>query len=156
MSRKLRKSAGILPYRKNGSSYEILLVFPGGPYSQNKGKNIWSVAKGEFVDEDPLDAAIREFKEETGIEVNGQFIRLDPVKQSRSKKVYCWAIEKDFDVNTIKSNYFNMEWPTGSGNLMEFLEVEQAAWFTFETARVKILTGQIPILEQLEKMLGDN
>ena len=148
-----KKSAGILPFRKKDNEYEIFLVHPGGPYWAKKDVHVWSVAKGEFEEEDALSAAKREFKEETGFTISGNFIELKPFKQSSGKIIYTWAIECDLNASAIKSNLFDLEWPPCSGQIKKFPEVDRAGWFSFEKAKEKIVKGQIPILEELEGMV---
>src|SRR4051812_36395718 len=123
------KSAGILLYRKRPGGLEVFLVHPGGPLWANKDAASWSIPKGLYDDdEEPLAAARREFAEETGISVDGNFIELEPVKL-RSHKIMCaWALEGDCDTN-IRSNCFTMEWPPKSGRHAEFPEVDRAGWF---------------------------
>ncbi|RPI45523.1 MAG: NUDIX domain-containing protein [Bacteroidetes bacterium] len=147
----IRKSAGILPYRKVKGTFEVFLVHPGGPYWSSKDLNAWSVAKGEpDGDEEIFAAAVREFREETGLDISGEYLELEPVKQPGGKMVYAWAVEYDLDESRVESNLFTMEWPPRSGKTEEFPEVDKAGWFGFETARQKIVKGQVPILDQLE------
>ena len=149
-----KKSAGILVYRDIDGSHEVFLVHPGGPYWVKKDLNAWSVPKGEPDDEEDLFvAAKREFGEETGLEISGDFMELEPVKQPSGKIIYTWAVESDLDASAVESNLFEMEWPPRSGKTGKFPEVDRAGWFTFETARQKIVKGQIPILDQLERKL---
>jgi len=149
-----KKSAGILLYRRTKAMPEVLLVHPGGPFWKNKDIGAWSVPKGEFTDDEkPLLAAIREFKEELGIAVSGDFIELLPQKQKSGKVVYTWALEQDADVDDILSNTFELEWPPRSGKMIEIPEVDKAGWFSTEEAKVKIIPGQIPIIENLERIL---
>ena len=150
-----KQSAGIVAYRKAGGKYEILLVHPGGPYWAKKDLHSWSIPKGEFeAEEEPFEAAKREFREETGFEIEGKFIDLDPVKQAGGKIIHSWAVEAHIDTSRIKSNNFEMEWPPKSGNYKEFPEVDKAGWFSLKRAKEKIIRGQLPFLEQLEKKLG--
>lgn len=150
-----KKSAGILPYRKQNDTYEVFLVHPGGPFWAKKDLHSWSVTKGEFNDqEEPFKAAIREFKEETSFDINGDFLELNSVKQPSGKILYAWAVESNLDAKGIKSNFFELEWPPKSGKVKKFPEVDKAEWFSFEIAKLKILKGQIPILEQLAEKLG--
>lgn len=152
-----KKSAGILIYRWNGSKYEVLLVHPGGPFWAKKDLNSWSIPKGEFSnDEDPFSAAKREFKEETGFVIEGDFIDLGTVKQAGGKLVFCWAIESDIDCSKVKSNLFKIEWPMKSGRFQEFPEIDKACWFTFEMAKEKILKGQLPFLVHLSQILNND
>jgi len=149
-----KKSAGILMYRVRESGLEVLLVHPGGPFWAKKDEGSWSIPKGEFEEgEDPLSTAKREFQEETGFLVEGNFITLTPLKQPSGKLVYAWGIKGDCDAEAIKSNMFSMEWPPRSGKRQEFPEVDRAGWFTLEVAKEKILTGQAGFLEELRPMV---
>ena len=112
----MRKSAGLLVFRRRDSGIEFFLVHPGGPFWKNKDIGAWSIPKGEFTDEEePLTAARREFGEETGQTVDGKFIALNPVKQKAGKLIYAWAVEGDVDADAIVSNAFKQEWPYKSG-----------------------------------------
>ncbi len=152
-----KNSAGLLPYRYREGTLEVFLVHPGGPYWARKDRGSWSIPKGEFTsDEDPFEVARREFEEETGFPAPGHFKPLTPLKQPGGKIVYAWAFEGDCDPSAIKSNMFSMEWPPRSGKYQEFPEVDRAEWFTIETAREKILKGQVGFLDELQKILeGD-
>ena len=152
-----KNSAGILLYRLRGSGIEVFLVHPGGPFWATKDAGAWSIPKGEFeAGEDPLEAAKREFKEETGFAVAGNFIELTPVKQPGGKVVYAWAVMGDCEAESIKSNTFSLEWPPRSGKRKEFPEVDRAGWFTPEVAREKILKGQLVLLEELKRKIENN
>ena len=141
-------------YRYRAFTLEIFLVHPGGPFWKNKDLQSWSIPKGEFTQgEDPLEAAKREFHEETGLAVDGIFIALGPVRQPGGKLVYAWAVEGDCRAESIRSNLFTMEWPPRSGKRQEFPEVDRAAWFSIELAREKILKGQLMLLDELERTL---
>ena len=145
-----KKSAGLVVYRVRNGDLQVFLVHPGGPFWAKKDDGAWSIPKGEIAgDEDPLKAAQREFFEETGFEVDGNFIALTPVKQAGGKWVYAWAVEGDCDAGAIKSNTFSMEWPPRSSNEKEFPEVDRAGWFPLEVARQKILKGQVSLLQEL-------
>jgi predicted NUDIX family NTP pyrophosphohydrolase len=150
-------SAGLLLYRKRGGSLQVFLVHPGGPLWSKKDAGVWSIPKG-LVDqgENPLEGAKREFQEETGFTVSGQFIPLRPVKLRSGKVIQAWAIESDCDPGMIKSNTFSMEWPPRSGRQQEFPEVDRAAWFDIEEAKQKINHGQAGLLEELERMTSKN
>ncbi len=149
-----KTSAGLLLYRHR-AELEVFLVHPGGPFWAKKDAGAWSLPKGEFIDgEDPLHAAQREFTEETGLMIDGEFRRLDPVKQSAGKIVYAWALEADCDVAKVRSNYFAAEWPPRSGRMQQFPEIDRAEWFNLAEARRRIVKGQIALLEQLLSALG--
>ena len=148
-----KRSAGILLFRRGGA-IEVFLVHPGGPFWANKDAGAWSIPKGEYEDdEDPLAAARREFAEETGIAVDGDFIPLEPVKQPSGKIVSAWALEGDCDATRITSNSFAMEWPPKSGRHQEFPEVDRAGWFDLDAAREKLTRGQVSLLDQLRRHL---
>jgi predicted NUDIX family NTP pyrophosphohydrolase len=149
-----KKSAGLLLFRGSANTLEVFLVHPGGPFWAKKDDGAWSIPKGKFSeDEDALSAAIREFEEETGSPITGDFLPLDPAKQQGGKVVYAWAVAGDLDPSSVRSNMFEMEWPPGSGQRREFPEVDRAGWFDLPTARRKILSGQAPLLDQLRQAL---
>lgn len=145
-----KASAGVLLFRRRSHGLEVLLVHPGGPLWAKKDEGAWSIPKGEIeTGEDPLTAACREFEEELGSPVSGDFIELTPIRQASGKMVYAWAVEGDFDPATLTGGLFSMEWPPRSGRQQQFPEVDRAEWFTMEHARRKINKGQTPLLEQL-------
>src|SRR5438105_1670672 len=121
-----KRSAGILLFRSTNAQLEIFLVHPGGPFWSKKDSGAWSIPKGEYSEEDPLAAAKREFEEETGVAIAGDFLPLGEVKQPGGKVVQAWALEHDLDPTSIRSNTFKMEWPPGSGSIREFPEVDSA------------------------------
>ena len=146
---KSRQSAGVLMYRRAGADVEVLLVHPGGPFWANKDAGAWSIPKGEFDDEPPADAARREFIEELGVDPGIDLVLLAVVAQSRAKVVHAFTVEGDIDAAQISSNTFELEWPPRSGRMQTFPEVDRAAWFTLDDARVKIVAGQRPFLDAL-------
>jgi predicted NUDIX family NTP pyrophosphohydrolase len=154
-----KTSAGLLLYRnsRDGSGIEVLLAHPGGPFWRKKDEGAWTIPKGEFTDdEDPLAAAKREFEEELGAAPpSGDYIQLQPIKQKNGKIVHAWAVEGDFDPNTLKSNTFEMEWPPKSGRMQNFPEVDRASWFASDVAKKKILTGQGALIDELLLRFGN-
>jgi predicted NUDIX family NTP pyrophosphohydrolase len=145
-----KQSAGILLYRKVVAELQVFLVHPGGPFFRNKDDGSWSIPKGEFLEgDDPLDAAKREFEEETGQVINGEFIPLKPITQKGGKTVQAWAVEGDIDHTTIKSNHFEIEWPPRSGKQQSFPEVDKADWFDVDIAKIKINAAQAGLIEEL-------
>jgi predicted NUDIX family NTP pyrophosphohydrolase len=145
-----KQSAGILLYRFRDDQLQVFLIHPGGPFFSKKDSGSWSVPKGEFLNnENPLDAAKREFLEETGQQVDGEFIILKPITQKAGKKVYAWAVEGDIDHENIVSNLFEMAWPPRSGKKQTFPEVDKAGWFDVGEAKAKINFAQIEFIEEL-------
>lgn len=147
-------SAGILLYRTTGAEVEVLLVHPGGPFFRNKDKGSWTIPKGELLaGEEPLTAAVREFKEETGYVPDGDFIQLKPVVQKGGKEVLCWAVKGDFDPAAITSNTFPLEWPPKSGKMVDFPEIDQARWFSLTNAADYINERQRAFLDELHDVI---
>ena len=151
-----KTSAGILAWCKAHGTLEVLLVHPGGPFFSKKDAGAWSIPKGEYNEpEDPLTTARREFAEELGTEINGEFMPLTPIKQKSGKIVCAWAVEADMDITGFISNTFMLEWPPKSGKMQEFPEVDKAEWFTISKAKEKINAAQVALLEELEsKLIG--
>lgn len=152
----MRKSAGILLYRIRNQVLQVMLVHPGGPFWKNKDAGAWSIPKGEFTDEeDPLEAALRELAEETGVPVKpGTCIPLTPVKQKSGKLILAWAMEGNLNTTKINSNTFDMEWPPKSGKMQHFPEVDKADWFTIPAAKEKINPAQAAMLDELVEVTG--
>lgn len=142
-------------FRKKGTELEVFLVHPGGPFWAAKDEGAWTVPKGEYVDgEEPLDAAKREFTEETGFAAKGEFIDLGTIRQSSGKIVNAWAFEGDCDPEKLVSNTCEIEWPPRSGRKLEIPEVDRGAWFPVAKARRAILKTQEPFLGVLEQKIG--
>lgn len=151
----LRRSAGILPYRKRSGAIEVLLVHPGGPFWRHRDDGAWSIVKGEYAEgEEPEAAARREFAEETGWEAKGVLEPLGEIRQAGGKQVIAFALDADFDPETLRSNTFEIEWPPRSGRLQSFPEVDRAAWLGLNRARRKLLAGQHPFLDRLVRLHG--
>lgn len=145
-----KTSAGILLYRRRGSDLEVFLVHPGGPFWAKKDLGAWSLPKGELEEgEEPLTAARREFTEETGFAVDGDFHPLPPQRQKSGKTILAWAVEGDCDPAALRSGTFSMEWPPRSGKQQQFPEVDRGAWFPLGEARKRINAGQAPFLDEL-------
>lgn len=150
------RSAGILMFRRK-ERLEVLLVHPGGPFFVRKDLGAWSIPKGEYDDsEDPFTAARREFAEETGQAVEGDFLPLTAIKQKGGKEVLAWAVEGDIDVAKVSSNTFELEWPPRTGKMQKFPEIDRAEWFDLDTARTKINERQVSLLDEVEALFGNN
>lgn len=134
----------------------MLLVHPGGPYWRNKDDCAWSIPKGEIEpDEDPEKAARREFAEELGpVASIGEIWKLGEIRQRSGKRVIAYAGETDFDPASLSSNTFETEWPPRSGRRQSFPEVDRAGWFDLQTAKGKLLSAQVELLDDLEKRFG--
>lgn len=141
-------SAGILLYRRTASGLEVFLIHPGGPFWANKDS--WSIPKGEYSpEEEPLAAACREFQEETGMAVDGDFLPLGVIRQPSGKQVTAWALEGDFNPASLVSNTCEVEWPPRSGRIITIPEADRGAWFSLDEARRKIFRGQEALLDRL-------
>ncbi len=148
-------SAGILMFRKRDPRLEVFLVHPGGPFWRRKDTGAWSIPKGEYSEgEDALAAAKREFYEETGCAVQGDFMPLGEILQPGRKLVTAWAVKGDCSPTEIRSNTFTMEWPPKSGRQQEFPEVDRADWFALDEARNRILKGQVGFIDRLVALIG--
>ena len=149
------RSCGILLYRYENKMLQVMLAHPGGPFWAKKDEGAWSIPKGIVEgDEEPLAAAKREFGEETGHEIDGDFLDLGELRQPSRKIVHAWAIESDFDVNALKSNTFSLEWPKHSGKIFAYPEIDRAEWFGIDEAKTKILKGQAGFIDRLAEITG--
>lgn len=144
-------SAGVLLHRVRDGVVEVLIGHPGGPFWARKDDGAWSIPKGEYSpDDDPWQAAQREFAEELGVPVpQGEPITFDPVKQPSGKVLAVFALAADLDVSTAHSNTFTLEWPRGSGRMQEFPELDRVAWLPVAQARRKLLKGHVVFLDLL-------
>jgi len=153
----IKKSAGILAYRKRAGELQVFLMHPGGPFWKKKDSGAWSIPKGEVADNETDEAtARREFEEETGFVITGNLIPLKPIRQKNGKIVTAWAVEQDLDADKIKSNLFEMEWPPKSGKYQQFPEMDRAAWFSVKEAEMKMIEGQTPLLDELLEKLSSS
>jgi len=148
-----KKSAGILVYRFRNGQAEVFLVHPGGPFWAKKDAGAWTIPKGEFDEEDPLVAAQREFKEETGFEIGGTFRPLAPQTLKSGKVVQAWAVEGDLDAGQVRSNLFEMEWPPRSGKRVRAPEVDRGGWFSLRVGLEKINPAQRGFIRELARLL---
>ena len=149
-----KRSAGLLMFRRRGAGLDVFLVHPGGPFWAKKDAGAWMIPKGEYTDgELPLDAARREFHEETGFEASGEFIDLGTVRQASGKFVTAWAFEGDCDPTKLTSNLCMMEWPPRSGRMIEIPEIDRGAWYSLPAAKACILKSQQPFLDVLSRKL---
>jgi predicted NUDIX family NTP pyrophosphohydrolase len=145
-----KRSAGLVMFRRLAGDLEVFLVHPGGPLWAKKDRGAWTVPKGEYEpDETPLDAAQREFEEETGFLASGEFLDLGTIRQKSGKLVTAWAFEGDCDPAHLTSNTCEIEWPPRSGRHLEIPEVDRGRWFTLQEARKYIREEQQPFLDNL-------
>ena len=145
-----KQSAGILLYRIRNNKVEVFLVHPGGPFWKNKDIGAWTIPKGEFNDgETALDAALREFREETSHSPEGPFTPLTTIRQKGGKEVHAWSANGDLDLSSLYSNAFEMEWPPKSGRFQSFPEVDKYGWFELEEASRLINPAQTAFLKEL-------
>ncbi len=151
-----KASAGLVLYRTSASGVEVLLVHPGGPYWKNKDDGAWSIPKGELdADEPPLTAARREFAEELGSEPpEGEVIELGEIRQRSGKRVQAFAVEGNFDPETVRSNLIEIEWPPRSGARLEIPEVDRAGWFDLAGMRRAINPAQAELIDRLVAALA--
>jgi predicted NUDIX family NTP pyrophosphohydrolase len=140
-------SAGILVFREPRTGPEFLLAHPGGPYWQNRDAGAWTIPKGLLeAGETALEAAIREFQEETGLQLSGAFQPLTPIRQKAGKLVLCWAVQADLDLSGFRSGEFEIEWPPRSGRMATFPEIDQVRYFPTEEALRRILPAQAALI----------
>jgi predicted NUDIX family NTP pyrophosphohydrolase len=147
----MKQSAGLLMFRRTPGGVQVLLAHPGGPFWRAKDEGAWTLPKGEYdAPEQPLDAARREFMEETGFEAVAPFLPLGEVVQKGGKRILAWAFEGDCDPGRLRCNTFEIEWPPGSGRRQAFPEIDRVGWFSLADARRKVLPAQAALLERLE------
>lgn len=151
-------SAGILLFRQRPGGVEVLLAHPGGPFWARRDEGIWSIPKGLYdpAEESPLDAARREFAEETGSQAPGPYAGLGEARMKSGKRVRAYAAEGDLDTDAVVSNTFETEWPPRSGKTAEFPEIDRAEWFGLDEARRRILPGQVVFLDRLEAAMRES
>jgi predicted NUDIX family NTP pyrophosphohydrolase len=153
----MKRSAGLLMYRRLVSGLEVLLAHPGGPYWRSKDAGAWTIPKGEYVaPEQPLAAALREWAEETGFAAEGPFLELGEVALKSGKRICAWAFEGDCDPTAVRCNTFAVEWPPRSGRIRDFPELDRAAWFDTSEARLRIHPAQAAFLDRLTALLADD
>ena len=152
-----RVSAGILPWRRGEGGLQVFLARMGGPFWQGREAGAWSIVKGELAEgEEALAAALREFREETGLAVEGDLVPLTPVRQAGGKVVHAWAVEAPgLDPAAVRSNTFPVEWPRGSGKFRQYPEIERAAWLTHEAGRGLVVKAQAALLDEVERMMEE-
>lgn len=151
----MAKSSGILAYRFVNQRIEFLLLKPGGPFYKNSNNGVWTIPKGGVQGgETEIEAAKREFKEETGFVITSNIQTLGEFKLRRGKILHVFMINEDFDLGGLSSKYFELEYPKGSGQMRDFPEIEMGEWMTLDVARLKISPGQLPILQRVVEELG--
>jgi predicted NUDIX family NTP pyrophosphohydrolase len=152
-----KRSAGLIMYRRSNDELEVFLVHPGGPFWAKKNHGAWTIPKGEYEsDEDPLQAAQREFNEETGFVARGPFLELGSVRQASGKVVVAWAFEGDCDPLLLMSNTCEVDWPPRSGSRLVIPEVDRGEWFSMKGAAQHVRKEQVPLLETLSRLLASS
>lgn len=142
-------------FRRRAGALEVLLAHPGGPFWQHKDQGAWTIPKGEFVEPElALDAAQREFAEETGFAVNPPLLPLGDVVQKSGKRITAWAFEGECDPAQLRCNEFELEWPPRSGRRQSHPEIDRVGWFGVAEARRKLLPAQCAFLDRLQQTLG--
>jgi predicted NUDIX family NTP pyrophosphohydrolase len=157
MARRPNVSAGLLLYRRVNNGLEVFLAHPGGPFWKGREDGVWTIPKGIVeAGEEPLAAAIREFREETGLEPAGPYLELGTVRQKAGKVVHAWAWEGDADPGSVRSNQARVEWPRGSGRWIAYPEVDRCGWFDAAVAKRYINQAQAELIERLERLQSVN
>ena len=155
MSKRSNVSAGLLLFRRRGTAIELFLAHPGGPFWKNRELAAWTIPKGEVGEgEDLLDAARREFEEETGVTAKGPFTSLGSIRQKAGKIVHAWAWEGDADALQATSNTARTQWPRGSGQWITYPEVDRCEWFSVKAARERINAAQAELIDRLQAILA--
>ena len=150
----MKRSAGLLMFRRTPGGVQVLLAHPGGPYWRARDEGAWTLPKGEYeAPEEALDAARREFTEETGFAAAAPFLPLGEVVQKSGKRILAWAFEGNCDPAQLRCNSFQVEWPPRSGHMQEFPEIDRVEWFTLDEARRRINPAQGALLERMERAL---
>ncbi len=142
-------------FRERGNEVEVLLGHMGGPFWRGRDSGAWSIPKGEYgTDEVPRNAALREFREELGVNPPaGELVPLGEVRQSGGKRVHAWAVRGELDPEGIAPGTFTVEWPRGSGILREFPELDRVSWFGVPAAETRIVTAQRVLLHRLVELV---
>lgn len=155
-SRRKNTSAGLLLFKRTSEGLRVLLAHPGGPFWRKHDQHAWTIPKGLVeAGEEPITAAQREFREETGIEPLGPFIPLGAIRQRSGKTVHAWAWEGDADADSIVSNEGRTEWPRGSGRWITYPEIDRCGWFDPDEARRRLIAAQAELVDRLEAALRD-
>lgn len=154
MSQRNNVSAGLLLFRRPAGVLELFLAHPGGPFWKGRDAGAWTIPKGLVnAGEELLDAARREFEEETGIRPAGPFVPLGSVRQKAGKVVHAWAWEGDADPAAVTSNTARSQWPPGSGKWISYPEVDRCAWFAPADARIRLNPAQAELIDRLDAAL---
>ena len=141
-------------WRRAASGIEVLLGHFGGPFWARRNEAAWAIPKGLVEPGETLEeAARREFEEEVGLAVTGRLVPLGRIRQKAGKWVESFAVEGDFDPDTLSSQHIPIEWPPRSGNVRLYPEIDRAAWFPIDNAYQYILPSQRPILDVLRTTL---
>jgi predicted NUDIX family NTP pyrophosphohydrolase len=152
----MKRSAGLLLFRRARGDLQVLLAHPGGPFWQRRDAGAWTIPKGEYqAPEAAIDAARREFAEETGFAVVPPLLPLGDIVQAGGKRISAWAFEGDADPAALRCNEFELEWPPRSGVRRRFPEIDRVAWYSLDEAREKLLPAQRELLDRLQRVLAE-
>ena len=149
------QSAALVVLRRTPAGPEVLLAHPGGPFWARRDEGAWTFPKGLIEPgESEVEAALREFAEETGCSVCGAPTPLTPVRQPSRKVIHPFLLEADPDLAAFRSIEIELEWPPRSGRLQRFPEIDRIGWFGPQAATIKLLPGQRPILVEALSLFG--
>ena len=152
-------SAGILLYRLVRRRTEVLIAHMGGPYWAAKDAAAWSIPKGEYDPdyEAALDAALREFGEELG--VPAPTCRTPSSARSRTRRASgsrCSSpTERTSPLDDLVFGEFELEWPPRSGTHAVVPRGRPRRVDRLDAARERLVKGQRPALDALEKRLAE-
>ena len=147
MSHLFEQSAGGIVYRRHGGSIEVLLL----KWKNSGGKIVYTLPKGHTKEwEAPVDAAIREIAEETGLEADmmriKKFIKTISFSFTARHKTGHPTIDKDVHLYLVE--YVGAKKP----QVQKEERFVGFVWFTPE--QLKKIKMKPPVYELVEENLG--